>query len=115
MKHLRAALATLFSAIAEKNRLKQLEQLAPITLSAGRVVILAVATIWASVALSRGIDGWPMATLGIALVFAWPIHSALEQIAPQQVSAFAERVLERFGVGATPTSVTTRAEERGER
>lgn len=93
-------LAMILSPIAEKNPVKLLASDAPVTLSMSRIsvgvlIVALVHRLWAPTTPM----GWPEATLGIGLVFAPVVLTALGKISPDEVVAFGEHIIDRFGVG----------------
>lgn len=104
MKALRTIAIVLVSAFLEKNPLKVAAVAAPVALSAKRLVAIGLAVVWSIVALSWGIDGWPMAVVGVALVFALPVMAALDRLPPDASVQLAEKIIDRLGGGdhATP-------------
>lgn len=101
------AIAFLLSPIAEKNPVKALASLSPVSLSAGRLVRAAVALVW-SVAVWRTpelLTTWPAATLGALVVFGPELAHALRSVDPETALEFGKELMGRFGIGAGATTV----------
>ncbi|MDP1859697.1 MAG: hypothetical protein Q8K82_13560 [Gemmatimonadaceae bacterium] len=93
-------LAFLVSPISEKNATKVLASFAPIMLSGSRVTVAVFAYVMAKRLLeTKTAMGWPESTIVLGLIFALPILAALEKVSPQDVVAFGEKIVGRFGLG----------------
>ena len=78
------ALAAL-TPLLEKNVTKTLALDAPVVFSMSRVIVLAFAVAMLRQIWRTGVDGWPEATLAVAIVLALPILGALERVSAEQV------------------------------
>jgi len=66
-----------------------------------RLIVLAFATAMLRQLWQSGVNGWPDATLSIAIVLALPLLGALDRVSPEQVLALGGALIGRFGIGDT--------------
>ena len=86
--------------LMEKNVLKTMSPDVPLVFSMTRVIVLAFSAAMLRQIWHFGVDGWPAATLAIAIVLAMPVLTTLEHAKPAQVLELARTLVGRFGIGA---------------
>ena len=98
-----ACLLALLTPLFEKNPAKTLTLDVPIVFSMSRAIVLAFAAAALRQMWRHGVNGWPEATLAIAIVLALPLLGALDRVRPVDVLELARSLVGRFGVGAVST------------
>ncbi len=95
----RKFLFVVFSAALEKNPVKLIAMEAPIVFSMSRLVVLAFTVAMVRRLWLPGGMGWPDVTLAAILAIALPLVGALSRQAPAEVVQFANKIVDKFGVG----------------
>jgi hypothetical protein len=93
--------------VLEKNVVKTLATNSALVISMSRLIVVAFAAVMLKQFWHSGINGWPDAALGIAVVLALPVMSSLEHANPDEILAVTRLLLARFGPpsGAEPTKL----------
>src|SRR5690348_6611535 len=95
-----AVLMSLVTPLLEKNPAKALATPgSAFVFSMSRVIVLAFAAAMLRQLWYTGVNGWPDATLSIAIVLALPLLGALDRATPEQVLALGGALIGRFGIG----------------
>ena len=92
---------TALTPVLEKNVVKTLATDSKLVVSMSRLIVLAFAAVTLKAFWHAGINGWPDATLGIAVVLALPLMSTLEHASPDEIIALTRLLVAR--VGAEPS------------
>ena len=96
----RSCALALATPLLEKNPAKTLALGVPVVFSMSRAIVLAFAVAALRHMWRHGVNGWPDATLAIAIVLALPVLGALDRVRPSAVLLLARSLFGRFGVGA---------------
>jgi hypothetical protein len=88
---------TALTPVLEKNIVKTLATNSPLVVSMSRIIVLGFAAVMLREFWKVGINGWPDATLGIAVVLALPVMSSLERANPDEVLALTRVLIARMG------------------
>src|SRR5690348_5144212 len=97
-----AVLMSLVTPLLEKNPAKALATPgSAFVFSMSRLIVLAFAAAMLRQVWYTGVNGWPDATLSIAIVLAIPLLGALDRVSPEQVVALGGALIGRFGIGDT--------------
>ena len=95
-----AVLMAIITPLLEKNPAKALATPgSAFVFSMSRLIVLAFAGAMLRQVWYTGVNGWPDATLSIAIVLALPLLGALDRASPEQVLALGSALIGRFGVG----------------
>jgi hypothetical protein len=88
---------TALTPVLEKNVVKTMAMDSTWVLSMSRLIAVAFAIVTLKEFWNVGIDGWPEATLGIAVVLALPIMNAIGRANPDEVVALTRVLIARMG------------------
>jgi hypothetical protein len=95
-----AVLMAVITPLLEKNPAKALATPgSAFVFSMSRLIVLAFAAAMLRQLWRAGVNGWPDATLSMAIVLALPLLGALDRVSPEQVLAFGGTLIGRFGIG----------------
>lgn len=87
--------------LLEKNPAKALAAAgSAFVFSMSRLVVLAFAAAMLHQIWQTGVEGWPDATLSIAIVLALPLLGAIDRASPEQVLTLGGALMGRFGIGS---------------
>jgi hypothetical protein len=95
-----AVLIAMITPLLEKNPAKALATPgSAFVFSMSQLIVLAFAAAMLRQVWHTGVNGWPDATLAIAIVLALPLLGALDRASPEQVLALGSAIIGRFGIG----------------
>ena len=94
---LRTVGTTALTPVLEKNVVKTMAIDSKLVLSMSRLIAVAFAVVTLKEFWHAGIEGWPDATLGIAVVLALPVMNAIGRANPDEVVALTRVLIARMG------------------
>jgi hypothetical protein len=96
-KVVRTVGTTALTPVLEKNVVKTMAMDSKLVISMSRLIAVAFAIVTLKEFWNAGIDGWPDATLGIAVVLALPVMNAIGRANPDEVVALTRVLIARMG------------------